>query len=197
MHLLDHLRTEARANRLANHRLHSAMAALSDTEYQALRTNFFPSLAKTLEHVLAVDLYYVASLRAEADMERQWREAPRPASVAELALAQAAVDERFIDHLESIDAAALDEVVELDRGEGRVQRELRGHVIAHLLNHQVHHRGQAHAMLAGTAIVPPQLDEFLMPSEAHLRAADLRALGWSEATLFGAGIAPVPSSPRV
>jgi hypothetical protein len=39
-------------------------------------------------------------------------------------------------------------------------------------------------MLAGTAVKPPQLDEFLMPSEAHLRGDDLRALGWSEATVF-------------
>ena len=39
-------------------------------------------------------------------------------------------------------------------------------------------------MLAGTSVAPPQLDEFLMPSEAHLRAEDVRALGWSEAALF-------------
>ena len=39
-------------------------------------------------------------------------------------------------------------------------------------------------MLAGTTARPPQLDEFLMPSEAHLRVDDLRALGWSEARLF-------------
>ena len=58
-------------------------------------------------------------------------------------------------------------------------------VIAHLLNHQVHHRGQAHAMLAGTAIKPPPLDEFLMPSEAHFREVELKALGWTEASLFG------------
>ena len=67
----------------------------------------------------------------------------------------------------------------------RVQIDRAGHVLAHLFNHQVHHRGQLHAMLAGTAIAPPQLDEFLMPSEAALRAADLQALGWREADLFG------------
>ena len=39
-------------------------------------------------------------------------------------------------------------------------------------------------MLAGTPVGPPQLDEFLMPSEAPLRADDMRALGWSESILF-------------
>jgi hypothetical protein len=82
----------------------------------------------------------------------------------------------------------LDEVIALDRGD-HVQHERRGHVIAHLVNHQVHHRGQAHAMLAGTAVAPPQLDEFLMPSEAHLRVPDMAALGWTESDLFGAEVA--------
>ena len=184
MDLLSSLRTQVRANRLANHRLHEAMRGLSDADYAAPRTSFFPSLKATLEHILAVDIYYLAALHGERDMERQWREAPKPASVAGLADAQARADRRFIDHAMAIDAAALDAVVELDRGEGRVQRERRGNVIGHLVHHQVHHRGQAHAMLAGTDVEPPQLDEFLMPSEAHLRVADLRALGWTEATLF-------------
>ena len=95
-----------------------------------------------------------------------------------------AADERFIAHVAGLSAAALDDVVALDRGEGRIQRERRGHLIGHLLAHQVHHRGQAHAMLAGTTVPPPQLDEFLLPSEAHLREVEMKALGWSEATLF-------------
>jgi uncharacterized damage-inducible protein DinB len=184
MELLAFLRTQAHANRLANHRLHAAMGALSPEDYEAPRTNFFPSLAKTLEHILAVDLYYLAALRGERGAEKIWREAPVGVPLETIVAAQAASDQRFIDHVDSLDAARLDEIVEMERGEGRVQRERRGHVIAHLLNHQVHHRGQAHAMLAGTSVAPPQLDEFLMPSEAHLRVDDVRALGWTEATLF-------------
>ena len=42
-------------------------------------------------------------------------------------------------------------------------------------------------MLAGTAVAPPQLDEFLMPSDAGLRAADMAALGWNETAVYGVG----------
>ena len=184
MELLAFLRTQVHANRLANHRLHTAMRSLSRTDYDAPRTSFFPSLAKTLEHILAVDLYYLAALHGEPGAERTWREAPSGVPLETIAAAQAVSDQRFIDHVDSLTAPMLDDIVEMERGEGRIQRERRGHVIAHLLNHQVHHRGQAHAMLAGTAVRPPQLDEFLMPSEAHFRVDDMRALGWSEATLF-------------
>lgn len=184
MELLGYLRTQAHANRLANHRLHHAMRTLSREEFQAARTSFFPSLAETLNHILAVDLYYLAALNGEADMARQWDDAPICETVADLAFAQAAVDQRFIGHVGALSAAQLEDVVDMVRSEGRIQRERRGHVIAHLLNHQVHHRGQAHAMLAGTAVKPPPLDEFLMPSEAHFRVEELKALGWTEASLF-------------
>jgi uncharacterized damage-inducible protein DinB len=178
MDLLGYLRTQVHANRLANHRLHESMRTLSTEEYHAARTSFFPSLKETLDHILAVDLYYLAALNGEADMERQWRDAPKCATVAELARAQAAADTRFVEHVGALDDAALEDVIALQRGNGRIQRERRGHVIAHLLQHQVHHRG--------TNVKPPQLDEFLMPSEAHLREADVKAVGWTEASLFGA-----------
>ena len=42
-------------------------------------------------------------------------------------------------------------------------------------------------MLAGTAVKPPQLDEFLMPSDARFRVDDMAALGWDEAAMFRSG----------
>ena len=59
----------------------------------------------------------------------------------------------------------------------RVQVDRTDRVLLHLFEHQIHHRGQAHAMLAGTAVEPPQLDEFFMTHEAALRADDFEALG--------------------
>ena len=184
MDLLSFLRTQVRANRLANRRLHAAMMGLSRDDFHAPRTSFFPSLALTLNHILAVDVYYLAALHGEADMRAQWQALQVCDTMDQLATAQALADKRFIALLDSLSAPQLDEVIDLDRGD-QIQRERLGNVIAHLLNHQVHHRGQAHAMLAGAAIVPPQLDEFLMPSEAHLRSADMAALAWRENELFG------------
>jgi uncharacterized damage-inducible protein DinB len=184
MDLIGFLRIQARANRLANHRLHAAMAPLTREEFHAPRTSFFPSLAATLNHILENDLYYLAALHGEADMVEVWKTFVPKQTVAELAGAQARSDQRFIALMDSLSAEQLDDVIDLVRTR-HVQRERRGHVIAHLLNHQVHHRGQAHAMLAGTSVQPPQLDEFLMPSEAHFRVADMAATGWTEGDLFG------------
>ncbi len=57
-------------------------------------------------------------------------------------------------------------------------------LLLHLFQHQVHHRGQAHAMLSGTSVRPPQLDEFFSVDEAPLRAAEFAALGWTEAAIW-------------
>ena len=56
-------------------------------------------------------------------------------------------------------------------------------MLAHLFQHDIHHRGQVHAMLAGTDVPPPQLDEFFLEQDAPLRAEELRALGFAGADL--------------
>lgn len=183
MHLIDLLHTQARANRLANRRLHEALARLGEGEFEAPRAGFFPSLAATLNHVLAVDIYYIAGLYGEPDMEAQYRAFKPCAMVAELAARQTACDERLIRLVAGL--APGDELrpVLLDRGTEQ-QRAPLSHVLQHLFMHQTHHRGQAHAMLSGTGLKPPQLDEFLLPSDAALHADDLAALGWRSADLF-------------
>ena len=62
MQLADYLRVQVRANRLANRRLHAAMAPLTRAELHAPRTGFFPSLSATLNHILEVDQYYVGEI---------------------------------------------------------------------------------------------------------------------------------------
>jgi uncharacterized damage-inducible protein DinB len=179
------LRIQARANRLANRRLHAALATLTREEFHAPRTGFFPSLAATLNHILAVDLYYVGALHGDPVVAAAYERFAPAEDAAALAERQRASDERLIVFCDALDAAGCDAEVVMDRGNGQLQRDLAGHVLSHLFMHQTHHRGQAHAMLSGTRAAPPQLDEFLMPSEPHLRVADMAALGWHEAAVYG------------
>lgn len=185
--LLDYLRIQAHANRLANHRLHAAMAPLTKAALHAPRTSFFPTLIGTLQHILAVDVYYIAALHGEADMAQQYRRVTQHDELRTLALDQAVADQRLIGFCEALTPDTLHAEVGMERGQvpgERVQRDRASQVLAHLFNHQVHHRGQVHAMLAGTDIPPPQLDEFMMPSEAHLRSAEMAALGWDEGRIY-------------
>jgi uncharacterized damage-inducible protein DinB len=189
MQALQLLRVMARANRLANHRLQGALAALSSEDFHAPRTGFFPSLAATLNHILGVDLYYIGCLAGDADPAAHWHGFVPAATAAELATRQAVSDERLITLLDAMDDAGAERIVAMPRSD-HVQRDRAAFVLLHLFMHQTHHRGQVHGMLSGTAVAPPQLDEFLMPSEAHLRRAEMAALGWDEAAVYGAAGEP-------
>jgi uncharacterized damage-inducible protein DinB len=184
MDLPSYLRIQAHANALSNHRLGLAMAGLDAADWQAPRTSFFPSLALTLNHVLAVDLYYIGALYREGELREKYAAFAPCATGIEWARRQHDSDRRLVALCNTLDAAAIDVWVELPRRD-HVQRDRAGHVLAHLFNHQTHHRGQVHAMLAGTAAAPPQLDEFMLPSEAHLRRADMQALAWDEMSVYG------------
>jgi DinB family len=114
---------------------------------------------------------------------RRWRElyalrAVPCASFAELRREQGAADRRLIAFCDQLADDRLDDRAVLNRPNGRYSEYTRD-VLAHLFQHDIHHRGQVHAMLAGTAVRPPQLDEFFLAQDAELRADDLRALGWA------------------
>lgn len=185
MDLPRYLRIQAHANALSNQRLGVALAALSDAAWHAPRTGFFPSLGATLNHVLAVDGYYIGALHRDPDLVEAYAAFEPADTAADWARRQRASDWRLVAFCDALDDTGVDAIVEMPRRD-RVQRDRAGHVLAHLFNHQTHHRGQAHAMLSGTAVAPPQLDEFMMPSEAHLRGADMRAFGWDEPGVYGA-----------
>ncbi|GGC84054.1 DinB family protein [Chelatococcus reniformis] len=177
-------RAMAYNNRWANHRLSAACAKLSPAELTAPRTGFFPSLAATLAHILMVDHFYVGALEGGRP-DPAARAEPLPfETLAALREAQMNVDHRLIAAVESLDARGLERIVELRRPTG-VQRERTDRLLLHLFQHQDHHRGQAHAMLSGTSVPPPQLDEFFLAEEVALRASEFAELGWTEDRVWG------------
>ncbi|WFU68467.1 DinB family protein [Bradyrhizobium sp. CB2312] len=176
-------RAFAHNNAWANHRLLTACTALSQGDFEAERTGFFPSLQRTLNHIYVIDLFYVDALEGGWLGPAAWKnEVPYP-TLAALKPAQAAIDRRLIAVCDALTADLLDGVVRINR-DSRIQTERRDRLLMHLFQHQIHHRGQAHAMLSATAVAPPQLDEFFAEGEAPLRAAEFADLGWTESTVW-------------
>jgi uncharacterized damage-inducible protein DinB len=178
-------------NAWANHRLIAACSRLSQADFVAPRTSFFPTLKATLNHNLTVDWYYVDALERAFRGEPPNREVDRffepeepCATCGELAPEQRAVDLRLVAACGTLTDAMLAAPVPVMRRAG-IATEHATRLLAHLFQHQIHHRGQAHAMLAGTTVKPPQLDEFFCTGEAPLRAADFAALGFDEERIWG------------
>lgn len=174
--------TQARANRLINHRLLSVVAQLPEAEFHAERVSFFPSLALTLNHILAVDGYYLAALEGDVTMRSHWAQFQPAKTAAELQSRQAAADERLIAFCAGLQAGDEARIVAFDRGQGieHGPREPVWRVLQHVFMHQHHHRGQVHAMLSSTRLKPPQLDDFIMLGDAPARVGEMGTLGLGE-----------------
>ncbi len=185
--------TMAYNNAWANHRLLKSCAQLSQDDFVAPRTSFFPSIKHTLNHILTVDWLYLDMLERNRDGEPP---NPRPGaffepeqpfdSCAAITREQHKADARLIVLCVGLDDAALDGPIQIPRRTGTYTDQV-GRILLHLLEHQMHHRGQVHAMLAGTRVKPPQLDEFFCSNEVPLRAQDFAELGFTEEAIWSRG----------
>jgi uncharacterized damage-inducible protein DinB len=169
--LVAHFLAMARNNAWANQRLIGACEGLTAEDFAAPRVSFFPSLRATLNHNLGVDLFYLNALECRDGRPAVPESWPDFAEPAALRAAQAESDARLIAFCDRLAAADLDRTVITDRGADGLVPERLDAVLAHLFQHQIHHRGQAHAMLAGTGVPPPQLDEFFLQWDRHPRVA--------------------------
>lgn len=180
MDLVAHNRAMARNSRWSNDRLYCAVLSLKPGEFEARRTSFFPSIRETLNHILAIDHLYLDFLEeggvgaAAFDDFVEIGDAPRLADM------QAESDLRLIAFCDRLAAQDLDRRVVTDRREDGLIPERIGDLLAHLFLHQIHHRGQAHAMLSGTSVSPPQLDEFFLDYDWKLRRDEVERLRLGE-----------------
>jgi uncharacterized damage-inducible protein DinB len=175
--LIDHFRQMARNNLWSNDRLYRAVLRLAPGEFEAERTSFFPSISETLNHILAVDLLYLDFLEEGPLGAAAYDDFIPLADANALGDAQAATDRKLLNFCERIDEAVLDRRVMTDRREDGKIPERIGDLLAHLFMHQIHHRGQVHAMLSGTSVKPPQLDEFFLDYDLKLRRREVERLG--------------------
>lgn len=145
-------------NAYANRTLYQAIADLDQNGFTAPRPGFFPSLCRTLNHVYEVDRFYIDALE-EGGCGRTVYDRADIENVMELAAAQAGADLRLATFCRT--DPDLFRMVDVERKD-RMTKEKIGALIPHLLQHQVHHRGQAHVQISDAGIAPPQLDDFFL-----------------------------------
>ncbi len=153
-----HFDTLARYNAWANRRLYKAAAALSDAEYRADRGAFFRSMHGTLNHLLVTDRVWMQRITGTGDAPDRL-DAVLFEELPTLREAREAEDRRIVDHVEGLSEADLAGVIRYRRvTTPEVFEQPLAPALAHLFNHQTHHRGQAHAILTGLGQPGPVLD---------------------------------------
>lgn len=154
-------RTMARYNRWQNQNLYGAASALDDAARKAQRGAFFGSIHGTLNHLVWADQIWLhrfadtplPRLRPIEDSVRLYDD------WEELAAVRAAFDETIITWADGLDDASLGGDLSWESSSaGRVVAKPKRLLVAHIFNHQTHHRGQVHCMLTQCGARPDATD---------------------------------------
>ena len=157
MDLAAHFRMLAGYNRTANQRLYGQCALLDEVEFRAPRPGPFGSIRGLLNHLLLGDGIWMARFEG-GGAETPALNTMLHEDFAGLAAARAEMDERIVVFFDGAGADVLGRSLRYINNQGRPYVEEAPVAIAHLFNHQTHHRGQVCVMLAGTAVAAPSMD---------------------------------------
>ncbi|QND50089.1 damage-inducible protein DinB [Rhizobium lusitanum] len=150
-----HFEMLAHYNRWANTLLYDAVAHVSDVEFHENRGAFFGSLCGTLNHLLVADQIWMRRFTGTGEAAASLNVILHD-DLVELRAAREAEDRRIIEWVETLDDDALAAEITYSPISipGAITHPL-GPAVAHLFNHQTHHRGQCHMTL--TAMGKPSL----------------------------------------
>lgn len=134
----------ARYNAWANRRLYAAVGSLPAEEIAAARVGFFPSLLKTLNHIIVADRIWLSRLTGIADPEMTSLDQIVWADFAALTAAREKLDARIVRVVGDLPPARFADILVYKTVAGMPYETPLDLVLAHMFNHQTHHRGQAH-----------------------------------------------------
>ena len=157
---LAYVRRMARYNRWQNENLYGVADRLPDNERRRERGAFFGSIHKTLSHLLWADRAWMSRF---ADLPRPQGGIAQSVSLYPdwdpLKHGRAEFDRTMLAWAEQLDSSWL--VGDLTWYSGTVKAEVtrpKWLLVAHMFNHQTHHRGQVHCMLTQAGGRPHETD---------------------------------------
>ncbi len=155
-----YLQLRAEHNQWVNQRLYDVVATLSDEDYFADRGAFFGSIHNTLNHILLGDTIWMHRIDGQGEIPKGGLDAVLHDTFAATRAAREELDARIIASVDALDEAALAAPVRFKARNGDDVAIATDLMVANLFNHEVHHRGQVHAMLTGLGKEVPPLDFF-------------------------------------
>lgn len=163
----DYVRTMARYNAWQNTGLRRAVEAMSMEDLQKDRGAFFGSIWATMNHLLWGDLVWMSRFAGGPAPEGGIADSTGIcATKGDWEARRYRTDGRIRQWAEELDA--IDLVGDLTWYSGAMGREISRPLalcVAHMFNHQTHHRGQMHAMLTAAGARLPDTDLPFMPEE--------------------------------
>jgi uncharacterized damage-inducible protein DinB len=160
----------ANYNAWANARLFRMAGALTDELYRREVGAYFKNLHGTLNHLLVADRIWMHRLTGTGDQPNKLN-ANLFDDLASLHAARVEEDGRLLGFVQGLAEPAFEEFLDYRMLNGALQRQRRREILAHLFNHQTHHRGQAHAILTVLGVAEPEpLDLLIMQREAPAEA---------------------------
>lgn len=161
----SHFLMMAAYNAWANERLYKMASQLPDDQYRRDVGAYFKSLHGTLNHILVADLIWMRRLTGTGDHPTNLNAIVFD-DLPSLLAARQQQDRRIVRYVESLSDPQLEEMCEYRTLNGTPHEQPRREILAHLFNHQTHHRGQAHAILTALGVCEPDgLDLLLMQRE--------------------------------
>lgn len=152
----------ANYNAWANARLFRQAGTLEEALYRKEVGAYFRSLRGTLNHLLVADRIWMRRLTGIGEHPNKLN-AMLFEDLPSLHAARVEEDQRIIAFVQSLDEPAFEEVWDYRTLNGTAQRQRRREILAHLFNHETHHRGQAHAILTVLGVAEPDsLDLLIM-----------------------------------
>jgi uncharacterized damage-inducible protein DinB len=161
----SHFAMMADYNAWANGRLYRMASQLPDEQYRQDVGAYFKSLHGTLNHIMCADLIWMRRLTGAGEHPTNL-DAIVFDDFPSLWAARKQEDQRIIAYVESLSDTQIEETSAYRTLNGTLQTQRRRDILAHLFNHQTHHRGQAHAILTVLGVCEPDgLDLLLIQWE--------------------------------
>ncbi len=153
-----HFMMFAAYNAWANSIVYEAASALGEEEFLRNTGVFFKSMMGTLNHLLVADRIWLKRFTGEGDAPPSLDTILFP-EFAKLRVAREAEDRRIVKWIGSLSEKELaGRFTYMTVTDMRTVSQRLAPALAHLFNHQTHHRGQAHSVLTMLGRPSLQLD---------------------------------------